>query len=196
MAVEQKTLNVGLRRLWTDVRQNRYRFRQAAGGTFAVFVIALAHPVLLGVIIGGILLALGAFIRTWAAGYVFKNHVLETRGPYAFVRHPQYLGNFLMAIGICLAADLPLAVLVWAAIFLLFYTSAIQHEDGKLSKRFGEAWTEWAGETPAIVPLRRPRAGWSAQLFEWSPRQWARNGEPLWLSLLTIGFLTIVFRLP
>ena len=196
MAVEQKTLNVGLRQLWTDVRQNRHRFRQAVGGAFAVCVIALAHPVLLGVIIGGILCALGAFMRTWAAGYVFKNHVLETRGPYAFVRHPQYLGNFLLALGFCLAADLPLAVLVWAALFVLFYTPAIQHEDDKLNKRFGDAWTEWARGRPAIIPLRWPRAGWSAHLFEWSVRQWARNGEPIWMSLLTIGFLTIVFRLP
>jgi len=133
-------VELGLRRFVDDVRSKRHRFRQAMGGVFGAFLVVLARPAWWGFIVGVALVCGGALVRLWAAGHVRKNEVLETHGPYAFVRHPQYLGNCLIAVGWCAACGHPWAVCIWAVLFYLFYVPAIRREDDKLRRRFGEAW--------------------------------------------------------
>ena len=48
---------------------------------------------------GALLFALGAAVRTWAAGHIRKREVLAVTGPYAHTRNPLYFGSFLMACG-------------------------------------------------------------------------------------------------
>ncbi|MBS3761665.1 MAG: isoprenylcysteine carboxylmethyltransferase family protein [Planctomycetes bacterium] len=128
---------------------------------------------------------LGNIVRLWAAGHVRKSKELERHGPYAFVRHPQYLGNSLIAIGLSLAAGLPLAILIWVALFLGFYVPAIRREDAKLHRRFDEDWEKWAARTPAVVPLHGAPDNPGVHAAEWSLLQALKNGEPAWL--ITIG---------
>jgi protein-S-isoprenylcysteine O-methyltransferase Ste14 len=156
----------------------------------------IASPVLWGVVAGGVLCVLGEFVRTWAAGYIHKSRELATRGPYAFVRHPQYLGNCLLAMGFVLASGRLWAIAIWALIFWVFYVPAIRREDEKLHGRFGEAWTEFHQSTPAILPVRWPCPERIALLREWSFLRCVRNGEPIWLALLAGAFVCIVLHLP
>jgi len=167
----------GGRALWAD----GYRFRQLAGGLFLVGLVVIARPAGPGFGVGLVLCALGEALRLWAAGYVRKSRVLETRGPYAFVRHPQYLGNTLIAVGLSLAAGRPWAILVWAGMFWLLYVPAIAREDAKLRRRFQEQWDEWGPKTPAVVPFRWPSGRSGLRVLEWSLPQSVRNGEPLWI---------------
>jgi len=115
-------MEFGLATLVHDLKHRRYRFRQALGGIMVVFLVILAQPAPRGLPIGVAVCILGEMVRLWAAGYVRKSRVLETRGPYAFVRHPQYLGNTLHAVGLCLASGHPWAISVWPVFFLLFYS--------------------------------------------------------------------------
>ena len=48
----------------------------------------------------------GGAVRVWAAGYLFKTHELAMWGPYAYVRHPLYLGRLLLLCGFTLMARL------------------------------------------------------------------------------------------
>jgi len=146
--------------------------------------------------VGACLAAAGALVRLWAAGHLRKDQALATDGPYAFVRHPQYLGNCLLATGFCVAAGHPWAIAVWAAIFYLFYVPAIRREDARLKKRFSESWHEWRQKTPAVVPTRWPSSNPGARLLGWSPLQALRNGEPGWLALILAGLLAIHSLLP
>src|SRR5262245_55982943 len=50
----------------------------------------------LGLVLGGLAL------RSWAAGTLHKRRILTTTGPYGLVRHPLYVGSFMMMIGFCL----------------------------------------------------------------------------------------------
>jgi len=190
-------MEVGWKRFLSDLRGRRYRFRQAVGGFFGAFLFVLAdwdvRPWVFA--LGAALCAVGAFIRLWAAGLVRKNEVLETRGPYAYVRHPQYLGNCLLAAGVCVATGHVWALAVWALVFWLFYVPAIRREDEKLSRRFGEAWREWASRTPAILPLPGRGGGRPRQLGRWSVWQSVRNGEYVWLALITLGMASVYVRM-
>lgn len=184
-------MRAALSKLWGDLRNRRYRFRQVGGAAFAIVLVVIARPVAWMYVPGVVLCGLGEMMRLWAAGYVNKSRELETRGPYSFVRHPQYLGNALIALGVALASGHLWAIPAWALFFFIFYRSAIRREDEKLHRRFGERWEEWREATPAIVPLRWPSTRGMLRLAGWSIRRCLSNGEPAWLLLVILGLVCI-----
>lgn len=173
-------MKIGLKQLLKDLRDRRYRFRQPSGAAFLLLLLVLARPQWWGLIAGSVLCVAGLFFRWWAAGLVKKSKELETRGPYALVRHPQYLGNSLIAIGSVLASGVLWGIVIWIAIFALFYVAAIRREDDKLRRRFTEQWDEWGSKTPAVLPFRLPGSNPGFHWKDWSFMQAVRNGEPIW----------------
>ena len=189
-------MKVGLQEFVDHMARGRYRYRQAAGWVVTAGLVIAAQPVWWGFLSGAALMAVGAAVRTWAAGLVRKDQRLATDGPYRFVRHPQYAGNCLLAVGLSLAVGLPAAILLWAAVIWLFYVPAIRREDKKLSRVFGDEWTAWAATTPALIPARLPASVQQDERSSWSVRQWVANGEPIWLALLALGMALVWWRLP
>jgi protein-S-isoprenylcysteine O-methyltransferase Ste14 len=128
---------------------------------------------------GLIVVAAGEAVRIWAAGYIQKDDVIATGGPYAFVRNPLYFGSFLLAIGYVLASglgisSLPVALVAWTAVialFLLFHIAAILSEERFLRGKFGEPYENYLKCVPRLIPRPLPakqpvttRDGY----FEWS----------------------------
>ena len=104
------------------------------------------------VAIGMALLAVG-----WAQVFGAR-HELMTRGLYAVVRHPQYLG--LMLIVIAFNIQWPtLLTLAMAPVLIVMYVRQARREDGELSARFGSEYLRYAERVPAFIPgFRRRRA--------------------------------------
>ncbi len=184
-------MNPSLSEFLHDLQHRRYRFRQIWGAAFAIFLVFIAEPTFWLFVTGAVLCGLGEAIRVWAAGYIRKSQKLETRGPYGYVRHPQYSGNALIALGVALASGHLWAIPVWVLFFLVFYRAAILREDDKLHRRFGEDWEEWKSRTHALVPTRLRSAGGGVRLADWSLRRCFSNGEPAWLLLIALGLAAI-----
>lgn len=172
------------------------RFHEASRQGIGLLLLPLgawfAVPGSTGRLLLGLGLALaGEIWRIYAAGVIFKNKQLATTGAYSLVRHPLYLGNFLILGGFTLASG-HWGVVVAALAFLSFYyPAAIHYEDAKLERLFGEAWRAWGRETPAVFPrtLRwRPNTD-----AEWNARQsLLRNGElPISLYLVVCAGLML-----
>jgi len=143
--------------------------------------------------LGLALAALGQAWRVYAAGVIYKNKQLATTGAYSLVRHPLYLGNFLILAGFTLAGA-NWAVLGVVIVFLMFYyPAAIRYEDAKLAGIFGETWHEWSRETPAMFPVRLK---WTANRdAEWNARQSLfRNGELIISVYLVACAVFILYR--
>ena len=177
----------GLGKLLFDLRHRRRRFRQLVGVLFVVLLTWFGTPVASLFWVGTALACLGMAVRVWASGYVMKNEVLATIGPYARVRHPLYLGNLLICAGFCAASGLWWSVPVALLVLLAFYPDAIRYEDQKLRRLFPEQWDRWASVTPALIPRLRPYrdAGPGGEAVPWSlSRSLLRNGEPLHILLL------------
>lgn len=86
-----------------------------------------------------------------------KEHVLETAGPYAFVRHPGYLGALLACLGASVAFGSLLALPV-PALMLGAQLVRVRREERLLAERFGADWTAYAARTGGLLPkLRRGR---------------------------------------
>jgi len=194
MQVEGKTLSerIGLTRFVRDLKYNRHRTRQLVGISFVILLTIVGMPTHAGLYFLGVAVAtLGIAVRLWASGHVNKNKVLATTGPYAYVRHPLYVGNHVIAFGFCLASGLWWSFLVWIALGIFYYPQTIAHEDNHLARLFPGEWETWSKETRALIPRLRPyRFG---QVSEWSLRQSLRqNGEGIIAALLFL-FLYILY---
>jgi protein-S-isoprenylcysteine O-methyltransferase Ste14 len=80
---------------------------------------------------------------------------LSTSGMYSVVRHPLYLGNFFMGLGVAMfprAAWLPL---VYVLVFWIYYERIMLAEEAFLRERFGARFETWARRTPAMIPNPR-----------------------------------------
>src|SRR5688572_11867311 len=87
-------------RIFHDLVHRRRRFRQLLGWVFVFAVSLLGSPSVPALFWTGVVVAaLGMAMRLAASGFVRKNQVLATNGPYAHVRHPLYTGNLLICIG-------------------------------------------------------------------------------------------------
>ena len=84
-----------------------------------------------------------------------KTHSLAKQGPYAYVRHPQYLGCITIMVGFLLQWP-TLLTLVMFPILVGMYIRLSRREEREVQGEFGEIYTHYAAVTPAFFPLRRP----------------------------------------
>lgn len=118
---------------------------------------------------------------------------LNTSGMYSLLRHPLYLGNLFIFLGLVLLfKSIPFALLS-AALYYLYYKRIMLAEEDFLSRQHGQSYRDWAAVTPAIVPRWR---GWKSPALPFSWRSALRR-EFHSLLLIGAGFLLIeMFRLP
>lgn len=143
----------------------------------AVALVAFGRPSV-GSLAFGVPVALaGEALRCWAVGYsgvtTRADHVtapeLVTAGPYAFVRNPLYVGNFITALGFTLAFTGRLSARSRAFVasvglgtMLGVYATIVPLEETYLRETFGASFEEYVAQVPPIVPLAAPagsRAG-------------------------------------
>jgi protein-S-isoprenylcysteine O-methyltransferase Ste14 len=106
---------------------------------------------------------LGLFVRVLTVGYVPAGtsgrntlkqvaSTVNNTGMYSVVRHPIYLGNFLIWFGVSLLPRCWWFTLLTVLIFWLYYERIMFAEEGFLFEQFGEQYREWAARTPAFIP--------------------------------------------
>ena len=105
----------------------------------------------------------GLFIRIITVGYTpvrtsgrnTRTQVadsLNRTGIYSIVRHPLYLGNFLMWLGVSLLTCNLGFIFISILAYWLYYERIMYAEEQFLRAKFGVAYINWAERTPAILP--------------------------------------------
>lgn len=97
---------------------------------------------------GGFLLIAAAWRVLYAAQRVGE---LAVTGPYARLRHPQYLGFILIMFGFLLQWP-TLLTLAMFPVLTYMYVRLAQHEERESEAEFGAAWRAYAAEVPGFVP--------------------------------------------
>jgi len=77
---------------------------------------------------------------------------LNTTGIYSAVRHPLYLGNFLIGFGISLIQLVWWLPVIYVLAFWLYYERIVLTEEQFLGDTFGNQFEDWACSTPAFLP--------------------------------------------
>ena len=115
-------------------------------------------------IVGTLLYFLGLALYLWGArtlGTMFKpssvfgvqlnaGHKLITNGPFAFVRHPLYLGLQVTAVGGLLVYRNWTFVFITMNFLGLFFRA--RREEQALAEEFGEEWEVYVHQVPAWTP--------------------------------------------
>lgn len=137
----------------------------------AMALAKFGRPSAASIALGLPLAVAGELIRCWAVGYsgettrgdVVEAPELVTAGPYAYVRNPLYVGNFVTAAGFAIAftgnnkciARLLLAGGSLAAMAAV-YATIVPHEEAFLRSQFGAVFDEYCQRVPPVVPLCAP----------------------------------------
>jgi len=104
-------------------------------------------------IAGGFIILASAWPVLYAAQ---RHHALATTGPYAWVRHPQYVGFILIMFGFLLQWPTLLTLLMFP-VLVIMYVRLAWFEEREALAEFGEAYARYAAVTPAFFPrFRQP----------------------------------------
>ena len=123
----------------------------------------------------------GQYVRISARGYKSARHfdtsVLVTDGPYAFVRHPMYLGSFLIGLGIVILLLKLWLVPFYLVFFLLWYRPQIHNEEQWLLRKFGQEYIDYCETTPCFFPRMSKLFGFKAKTYipiklAWVKKEW------------------------
>lgn len=146
--------------------------------------------------------------------------VLNSTGIYSMLRHPLYLGNYFMWIGIVLFSYNLYMVIVVSLMYWLYYERIMFAEERFLERKFGKDYLDWAAKLPAFWPrfsnfqksvipfslksvLRREYSGVLATVIGFAFMELVRNyfaGEQILLSecfiyaLLATAVLSVCLR--
>jgi methanethiol S-methyltransferase len=106
------------------------------------------HLLSSGLIAGGFILLAAAWRVLYAAQHA---HRLATTGPYAYVRHPQYIGFILIMLGFLVQWPTILTLAMFP-ILVWMYVRLARREEREGRAEFGETYARYAATTPAFIP--------------------------------------------
>jgi protein-S-isoprenylcysteine O-methyltransferase Ste14 len=80
-----------------------------------------------------------------------RRHAMATTGPYAVIRHPQYVAFVLILLGLLLQWP-TLLTLVMFPILLIIYGRLALTEEAEMRAQFGEVFDRYAERIPRFLP--------------------------------------------
>ena len=137
----------------------------------AVLLAFAGKPTAFSIALGLPLAFAGEAVRAWAVGYsgvttrgdAVTAPALVTAGPYAYVRNPLYVGNFITALGFAVAftggnTAAMRTALVGGALgsMLAVYSVIVPHEERYLRETFGEPFDDYVHAVPRVLPRTSP----------------------------------------
>jgi protein-S-isoprenylcysteine O-methyltransferase Ste14 len=77
---------------------------------------------------------------------------LNSTGLYSILRHPLYLGNFLMWLGVGMLTGHIWFIVAFILFYWLYYERIMYAEEQFLTRKFGQNYTDWAEGVPSFIP--------------------------------------------
>jgi protein-S-isoprenylcysteine O-methyltransferase Ste14 len=173
------------------------RWRVRIGYPLAAVALYLARPTPRSILLGAAIGFIGLAIRAYSAGYLHKQEVLTTSGPYAYTRNPLYFGSSILLIGAAVALRSWLAAALLLLYFALAYSFVMRREEMELRGKHGAAFDAYAASVPLFFPRLTPnrQPGAPSSSFSWA--QYKRNHEYEAAAgfLLLLIVLAVIWRL-
>lgn len=106
-------------------------------------------------IFGGLIL----LATSWGGLYrAQRTQMLATTGPYAWLRHPQYVAFIVIMLGFLLQWP-TIPTLLMFPILVAMYVRLAHKEEAMGSAEFGEPYARYAAGTPAFFPRWKSKSG-------------------------------------
>lgn len=153
-----------------------FRYRGRLPVPFGIVLLILSDPSPLSFFVGALLILGGELLRIWSIGYSgartrfrkMEAETLATSGPYAHLRNPIYLGNFIICLGFLISADswMPWMFIPFLALFSFQYGFIVKAEESYLRGRFGEVYLSYCRAVPSWLPRLHPYPGALSTTFD------------------------------
>ena len=151
---------MGLPFIYFSYFTDRYnQLREMMGGSTDCLFAVLA-------VVGILVSVAGMWVRAYTIGTTPRGtsgrntkeqvaNTLNTTGIYSVVRHPLYLGNYLMWAGLLIfIGSVPLLIIV-SLLYWLYYERIMFAEECFLEKQFGQTFIDWSMTIPPFLPKLR-----------------------------------------
>jgi len=140
---------------------------------------------------------LGLLVRIYTVGHTPKDtsgrntsgqlaEVLNTSGIYSTVRHPLYVGNFLMWLGIGMLSMNVWFIVAFILAYWVYYERIMYAEEAFLRTKFGDSYMQWSEKTPAFIPSCK---NWSKPLMPFSWKKILKKEKNGVAALFTLFFM-------
>jgi len=106
------------------------------------------HLISMGLIIAGFVLLSAAWRVLYRAQ---RTNTLAETGPYAYVRHPQYVGFVLIMIGFLFQWPTILTVAMFPILLIVYWRLALR-EERDVEAELGDVYRRYAARVPRFVP--------------------------------------------
>ena len=108
----------------------------------------------LNVPLGVIILGISVYFMRASHKDLFDTKVegLASKGVYGRVRHPMYIGTFLIYLGLAVITLSLAAIVVWLFIFA-YYNTLANYEENKLEEHFGIEYLEYKKKVRKWIPV-------------------------------------------
>lgn len=108
-------------------------------------------------LLSNLVIAAGFILLSAAWNVLYKaqrDHQIATTGPYASVRHPQYISFILIMLGFLLQWPTLITLLMFP-ILVFMYVRLARREEQEVLAQFGEEYARYVAQTPAFWPRWR-----------------------------------------
>ena len=119
------------------------RRRVPIGFVCAAIALWLAQPTTRTLVWGAVVACAGELLRVWAAGHLEKGREVTVSGPYAFTRHPLYIGSSIIGAGVSIASASAVVAILTAAYLAVTLSAAITTEERHLTEKFGNSYPDY-----------------------------------------------------
>ncbi|MCC7158816.1 MAG: isoprenylcysteine carboxylmethyltransferase family protein [Ignavibacteria bacterium] len=144
-----------------------FKYRSYTPLVFIIPMLLYARPTIVTLIIGGVLVIIGEFIRFWGVSYAGSEtrttgkvgaSNLVTQGPFAYVRNPLYIGNIFMYLGVSIMSNslVPFLQVLSVVYFSFQYYFIIEEEEEFLKKEFKSKYDEYFSSVNRFLPKLSP----------------------------------------
>ncbi|HEY9114552.1 MAG TPA: isoprenylcysteine carboxylmethyltransferase family protein [Bacteroidales bacterium] len=130
-------------------------FSHASGHLLLVFL-GLSHNtwamIVLHVLTNAIIF-LGFYIvyKGWQQIHAAGKDELVTDGIYRFIRHPQYVGMWLVTVGFLVQWPTLITLFMWPILMILYHRLSVR-EEKVLRGKFGKEFEQYKSKVPAYFP--------------------------------------------
>ena len=156
-----------------DIGERLFELRDYTPIPLILLTLYVAEPTVGAAVLGTVIAMLGELIRVYSVAFIGSvsrtrnvetaGAALITGGPFAFVRNPLYVGNFLITMGLAVFSAKGWLVFVAAALFAFQYYCIVKHEERLLVSRFGSAYEDFMATVPPWIPAKWP----TLETIEW-----------------------------
>lgn len=140
--------------------------------------------------------------RMYAASYLWGRQAVTeieadflcTAGPYAYVRNPLYLGNFLIGLGLCIAINEWYAYALFTLSYVAVYSVVIPYEEKFLQEKFGDIYVDYKAHTGRLIPRLRSYKGGREVIPNYKAGVLGEIHVPIFLAIISLSIYLFFVR--